>query len=79
MVFNKGDLYRDKYFDDLLEDEVKGEILTETQERLSNTYEHDNIFVSAIKKENISELRAKMKEMIEAQYQIRYPYQTKTW
>ena len=31
------------------------------------------------KKENISELRAKMKEMIEAQYQIRYPYQTKTW
>jgi len=79
MVFNKLDLYRQKYFDDLLDEKVKEDILKETQERLSNTYDHDNIFVSAIKKENIKALRSKMKEMIEGQYEIRYPYQTKTW
>jgi len=79
MVFNKLDLYRERTFDALLEEEVKQDILAETQSRLKNTYEHDNIFISAIQKENIDQLREKMASMIKEHYEVRYPYQTKSW
>ena len=76
MVFNKLDLYRERYFDDLLDEEVKVEILSELKQNLKNNYEHDNIFISAIKKENIQELRAKIKEMVSGAYNVRYPYKS---
>jgi len=79
MVFNKIDLYREKYFDDYLEEEMKKEILSDLKENLINNYDHDAIFVSAIKKENINELREMLKVVVAAQYEERYPYQTKTW
>jgi len=79
MVFNKIDLYRERYFDAYLEEQTKTEILTELKENLINNYEHDAIFVSAIKKENISGLRDKMKTMVEKKYEERYPYMVKTW
>lgn len=76
MVFNKLDLYRERHFDDLLDDEVKAEILSELKQNLKNNYEHDNIFISAINKENIDELRAKLKEMVSGAYNVRYPYKS---
>ncbi len=76
MVFNKLDLYRKRYFDDLLDDEVKVEILAELKQNLKNNYEHDNIFISAINKENIDELRQKLKEMVSGAYNVRYPYKS---
>ena len=76
MVFNKLDLYRERHFDELLDDDVKVEILAELKQNLKNNYEHDNIFISAIKKENINELRAKLKEMVSAAYNVRYPYKS---
>lgn len=79
MVFNKLDLFKANNFDELLEDEVKNEILVEVQNRLKNNYEHDNIFISAIQKENIDLLRDKLTEMIRNEYEVRYPYQVKTW
>ena len=79
MVFNKLDLYRDLYFDAYLEEQTKEEILAELRDNLINNYTHDAIFVSAIKKENINELRDKIKEKVAVQYQERYPYITKTW
>ena len=79
MVYNKLDLFRARTFDDLLDEETKDEILIEVQNRLKNNYEHDNIFISAIKKENINALREKLTLMITQQYEVRYPYQTKTW
>lgn len=79
MIFNKIDLYREKYFDAYLESETKEEILAELRENLKNTYEHDNIFISAKNKENMDELRDKMAELITIEYQLRYPYKTKTW
>lgn len=79
IVFNKIDLYRDRYFDKYLEAEVKENILTELKQNLINTYHHNNIFISALKKENIAELRETLKTMVENHYQIRYPYQTKRW
>ncbi len=79
IVFNKIDAYREKYFDALLEEEVKTEILTEIREQMKNLFNHENMFVSAHTKENIDELKEKMRQMIEVQYTIRYPYRPKTW
>ncbi len=79
MVFNKIDRYREVYFDKLLEDEVKTQILHDLEENLSNRYPHPHIFVSALKKENINELRALMVTLIADQYKIRYPYQVKNF
>lgn len=79
LVFNKIDAYRDKYFDALLDDDTKLEIITELQENLLNNFEHPNIFISARERENIDELRELMADMITKQYEIRYPYQSKNW
>ncbi len=79
LVFNKIDLYRKKYFDDLVDGETKEEIEKELQARLQNQYEHDNVFISAIHKENIDILREKLITLIKREYQIRYPYQAKRW
>lgn len=79
LVFNKIDLYRDKYFDDYLEEEAKEEIVKELKDNLKNNFDHDNIFISAINKENIDALRAKMTEMIEDEYKKVYPYKKFTY
>lgn len=79
LVFNKLDLYRKRYFDELLDQETKDEILSETQNRLQNTYEHEAIFISALAKENIMEFRSKLDKMIRDHYELRYPYVAKTW
>lgn len=78
-IFNKIDLYRERYFDKYLEEEVKENILSELKQNLKNSYHHENIFISAVNKENITELREIMKAMIEDHYQVRYPYQVKRW
>ncbi len=79
LVFNKIDAYRERYFDAMLDEATKEEILTELKENLLNNFEHPNIFISAREKENIDGLREKMTEMISKQYEIRYPYHTKSW
>ncbi|MFK8103508.1 MAG: GTPase HflX [Saprospiraceae bacterium] len=78
-IFNKIDLYRERYFDDYLEEEAKVDIQKELQQRLKNEFEHDNIFISAITSENISELRTILTEKIRKLYEVRYPYQAKQW
>lgn len=79
MVFNKMDLYRKRYYDDYLEQETKDDIEAEIQHKLKVTYECDNIFISAITKEQIPQLRNLLTSMIQEQYQIRYPYHAKRW
>ena len=79
MVFNKMDLYRERYFDDYLEANVKTEIETELKNRLKNEFEHNNVFISALGKENIDELRQQLTLMVRDLYEIRYPYQAKYW
>ncbi len=79
MVLNKVDAYRSKYFDDLLEQETKDEILKTLQERLKNTWSCDNILISAKHKENIEILRNYLSKEIGKLYQERYPYKVKTW
>lgn len=79
IVFNKIDQYRERYFDEYLETETQEDLLGELKQRLKNTFEHDNIFVSAITKENIPTLRTEMEKLIRELYEERYPYQVKHW
>ena len=79
MVFNKLDLYRKRYFDALLEEETKEEILADIKDTMSNNHDHENIFISAIQKENIDGLRTLIMKYVTDMYEVRYPYQTKKW
>lgn len=79
LIFNKIDLYRERYFDDLLGDEEKENIETELQERLKNEFDCENIFISALNKENLDILRVRVLDMVKQQYEIRYPYRAKQW
>ena len=78
-VFNKMDLYREKNFDDFLDAETKAEILKELTGNLRKNYEGDHVFISAIKKENISELKDKITKLVKQKYVIRYPHQARRW
>ena len=79
IVFNKMDLYRKKYFDDFIDDETKQEIEDELHASLHKKYGENIIFISAKTGENIESFRAQLKIIIENQYEVRYPYQTKFW
>jgi GTP-binding protein HflX len=79
MVFNKIDAYKEKNFDEFLDNKTKQEILEELSENLKNTFEHDNVFISAHTKENLELFKDKLAELVTIEYQIRYPYKTKTW
>lgn len=79
LVFNKLDSFREKTFDDLLDEESRQDILTEVKAKINSQYDHPVIFISALANENIDELRSLMKDLIEKEYNVRYPYQTKSW
>ena len=76
VVFNKMDLYREKYFDEYLEEDVKTEILKELKEKWLQKTEGNCVFISATNNENIEELRTAILDKVTTQYQIRYPYRT---
>ena len=79
MVFNKMDLYRIKYHDELLDAQTKQEIEREFEENIKNKYNTECVFISAVERENIDELREIMTRMIKEQYVIRYPHHAKQW
>ena len=79
MIFNKLDLYRERNFDELLDAETKEDILTELLNKHQNSTDHQVLFISAQEKENMNSFREILGDMIKKQYEIRYPYQTKTW
>jgi GTP-binding protein HflX len=75
-VFNKMDMYIERTFDDWLEDQVKEELLQDLKDKWNLVTEHNCVFVSAVEKMNIDELKEMMLERIRTQYKIRYPYKT---
>ena len=78
MVYNKIDLYRERYFDDLLSTQEKTDIEAELRERLLTAF-GENVFMSAQTKEGIDELKERMTRLIKETYVIRYPHQVKGW
>jgi GTP-binding protein HflX len=79
MVFNKIDLYRERNFDPYVDTQTKNDILTELSNKLKNIYGYENVFLSAISRENIDLLRQILEEMIKTAYTIRYPYHNPEW
>ncbi len=75
-IFNKMDLYAEKYFDKWLEDDVKQEILRELRERWDEATENNCVFVSAVERQNIDALRDLILQKVRDMYQVRYPYRT---
>lgn len=74
MVFNKMDLYRKAAYDELLDEKTRNELEHELKQSIRKRFEAPCQFISAINKENIADLRAELARMIQAQYEIRYPY-----
>lgn len=79
VVFNKMDLYREKYYDALLDAQTKHEIEMEFEENIKHKYGENCVFISAAQRDNIDELKDKMMHLIKEQYVIRYPHQAKQW
>jgi GTP-binding protein HflX len=78
MLFNKIDLYRERWFDDLLDQGTRNELETSLKDRLLHAY-GENVFISAYTKEGIPELRDRLTRLIKEAYVIRYPHQVKGW
>lgn len=75
-IFNKMDLYRQKYFDEWISDEVKQDIERDLKEKWIGLTNNNCVFVSAVEKQNIEELRTIILHKVRDMYQVKYPYKT---
>jgi GTP-binding protein HflX len=75
-IFNKMDLYEERTFDDWLEPSTKKEILDDLYERWQRETHGNAVFVAAIEKRNLDQLRKTILEKVRQIYRIRYPYKT---
>jgi GTPase len=75
-IFNKMDLYERQTFDEWLEEGTKEEILQDLRDRWNNETNGNAVFVSAIEKRNIDQLRHTILQKVRELYRIRYPYKT---
>lgn len=76
MVFNKMDLYEEKYIDSWLQPEVKHDLKRELEMRWDNISGGNAIFISAKEKINIDNLRNRLVLEVRKLYKKRYPYKT---
>ena len=76
VVFNKMDLYREKYFDRFLPEEIKKELSEDFEKNMRAWMNCNCVFISATNKENIEELRNTMILMVQDMYHKRYPYKS---
>jgi len=75
-IFNKMDLYEQRTFDEWLEPGTKKEILEDLYERWQRETHDNAVFVAAIEKRNLDQLRKTILEKVRQMYRIRYPYKT---
>jgi GTPase len=75
-IFNKMDLYIKNTFDEWLNDEVKRQILEDLKARWQGETNGNAIFISALERTNIDELRKTILDKVRELYRIRYPYKT---
>jgi GTP-binding protein HflX len=74
VVFNKMDLYQQKYFDDLTPKKIQEEILLELEATWQTRLGGNCIFVSALQKQNVDGLRNIIVEKVKILYEERYPF-----
>jgi len=75
-IFNKMDLYEKQTFDDWLEKETKDDILADLKARWQDQTGGNAIFISALERTNLDQLRQVILEKVRELYHIRYPYRT---
>ena len=75
-IFNKMDLYEQHTFDEWLEDDVKVEILDDLKQKWMNITQGNCVFVSALERKNIDELKQTVLNKVRDMYRIRYPYKS---
>ncbi len=75
-IFNKMDVYEQNTFDPWLEENVRKEILDDLKRRWENETRGNCVFIAAIEKRNISQLRTAILEKVRELYRIRYPYKS---
>jgi GTP-binding protein HflX len=75
-IFNKMDLYEERTFDEWLEESTKKEILNDLYERWQRETNGKAVFVSAIEKRNLDELRKLILGKVREIYRVRYPYKS---
>jgi GTPase len=73
-VFNKMDEYERNTFDEWLEPEVKQQLLDDLEERWQEKTKGNCVFISAIEKTNLPELRQTILNKVRTLYQQKYPY-----
>ena len=74
LIFNKMDEYEQHFFDEYLSDETKQQLLDELKGSWMGRTDNNAVFISALKKINIEELRQKLFTEVVKHYQERYPY-----
>jgi GTPase len=77
VIFNKMDLYEKNVFDEWLDESVKKEILEDLRERWLRETDGNAVFISAIEKRNIDQLRETILDKVREMYKVRYPYKIK--
>src|SRR5690349_796629 len=75
-IFNKMDLYEQHTFDPWLEESVRDEMLKDLRERWEYETHGNAVFIAAIEKRNIDELRSVILNKVRELYQVRYPYKS---
>ena len=75
-VFNKMDAYEKNTFDEWLSDDVKKEILHDLKERWELETQGNCVFISAIERRNVDQLRQTILHKVRDMYRIRYPYKS---
>jgi GTPase len=73
-VFNKMDQYEKNTFDEWLEPEIKEQLLAELKERWQHQTKGNCVFIAAIDKTNLPELRQTILNKVRSAYQLKYPY-----
>ncbi len=76
MIFNKMDLYEKNTFDKWLADDVKQDILTQLKTDWETRTQGNCVFISALERRNLEELRKTIMEKVVELYRVRYPYKS---
>ncbi|SFD32098.1 GTP-binding protein HflX [Chitinophaga sp. CF118] len=76
MIFNKMDLYEQNTFDKWLADDIKQDILTQMKTNWEGRSQGNCVFISALEKKNIDELRKTIMDKVMNLYRERYPYKS---
>lgn len=75
-IFNKMDLYEKNVYDEWLEESTKEQLLKDLYERWEQETQGNVVFIAAIEKRNIKQLRHVLLHKIKELYKIRYPYKS---